>query len=201
MWTRKGRLERTRTKNTNQPQVPNFGHNFVLTMYRTLFPYISADNRFLDMEHNANLLNNCFENGAFVFKDAGRVLFNYLINGAENGLGKMHAKTHLMPREIWKKQKKWRDNIRRHYDNINFIFYGGDGKETKVNMRKYTFRMGSHFNNKDIKQYELQISPPIKYLCNPECDNATLNLEYCGHGDYKGAQNGQRVGLKPGPGK
>lgn len=200
MWTRrKGRLERTR--NTNQVQVPNFGHNFVLIMYRTLFPYISADNRSLDMEHNANLLNNCFENGAFVFKDAGRVLFNYLINGAENGLGKMHAKTHLMPREIWKKQKNWRDNISRHYDNINFIFYGGDEKETKVNMRRWKYRMGSHFNNKDIKQYELQISPPIKYLCNPECDNATLNLEYCGHGDYKGAQNGQRVGLKPGPGK
>jgi len=198
MWTRRqGRLKRTR--NTNQVQ--NFGHNFVLTMYRTLFPYISADNRSLDMEHNANLLNNCFENGAFVFKDAGRVLFDYLINGAENGLGKMHAKTHLMPREIWKKQKNWRDNIRRHYDNINFIFYGGDGKETKVNMRKYTFGMSSHFNNKDIKQYELKISPPIKYLCNPECDNAALNLKYCGHGRYQGYDNGQRVGLKPGPGK
>lgn len=204
MWTRrKGRLERTSNANKRQmrEQVANFGHNFVLTMYKTLFPYISADNRSLDEEHNANLLNNCFENGAFVFKDTGRVLFNYLINGAENGLGKMHAKTHLMPREIWKKQENWRDDIRRHYDNINFIFYGGDGKETKVNMRKYTFGMGSHFNNKDIKQYELKISPPIKYLCNPECDNATLNLKYCGHGDYKGAQNGQRVGLKPGPGK
>ena len=200
MWTRKkGRLERTR--NTNQEQVPNFGHNFVLTMYRTLFPYISADNRSLDEEHNANLLNNCFENGAFVFKDTGRVLFNYLIDGPENGLGKMHAKTHLIPREIWKKQSQWRDNIRRHYDNINFIFYGGDGKETKVNMRKYTFGMGSHFQNKDIQQYELGIDPPIKYLCNPECEYATLNLKYCGHGRYQGYDNGQRVGLKPGPGK
>ena len=42
--------------------LPNFGHNFVLTMYRTLFPYISADNRSLDEIHNADLLNNCFEN-------------------------------------------------------------------------------------------------------------------------------------------
>ena len=107
MWARrKGRLERTINANQVQEQVPNFGHNFVLTMYRTLFPYISADNRSLDEIHNADLLNNCFENGAFVFKDAGRVLFNYLINGSIDELGEMHAKTHLMPREIWKKQKK-----------------------------------------------------------------------------------------------
>ena len=191
---------------TTPPTPPNFGHNFVLTMYKTLFPYISADNRSLDEEHNANLLNNCFENGAFVFKDEGRALFNYLMNGTQDVWsakkpGDMHAKTHLIPRKIWKKQSQWRDNIRRHYDDINFIFYGREEKKTEVNMRKYTFGMGSRFNNRDIKQYELKISPPIKYLCNPECDNSGNGLDYCGHGKYQGYDNGQRVGLKPGPGK
>jgi len=188
------------------PTTPNFGHNFVLTMYKTLFPYINVDNRSLDKVQNADLLNNCFENGAFVFKDAGRVLFNYLMNGTQDVWsakkpGDMHAKTHLIPRKIWKKQSQWRDNIRRHYDDINFIFYGREEKKTEVNMRKYTFGMGSRFNNRDIKQYELKISPPIKYLCNPECDNSGNGLDYCGHGKYQGYDNGQRVGLKPGPGK
>lgn len=152
---------------------PSFAHQFVKHMYQTLFPYINARRTELD----PILLNNCFENGAFVFKDKNCELFNYLAaTGRQpaDPIGTLYAKTHLIPRQLFKKQKRRRRQIRGHYGTINFIFHQPGGEEVEVDM-KHTW-YGSHFSSPRIVQFERMITPKIAYLCNPECETATRRV-------------------------
>ena len=164
-----------------------FGHECVEAIYQILFPDILEDGG-LDTATKMQT-SNCFENGAFVFEDNDQSLFKILIgdNGTgtrtDNEYGKLEGRkttrfssrktlTHLIPAFL-KKQGSKKD-----WNNITFIFYGPNGTTTEVPPAP----LGN------IVQYEREVAPAIKFLCNPQCRRDPLpychelNIQHKPHG-------------------
>ena len=193
MWTRrKGNREQRRIRREDtrkrdaaaEQNHPNFGAKIIDTIYKTLFPYINSQNTNL-----CKLLrDNCFENGAFVFKDENQILFKLLIDGFDHyGLGTIKAKSHLIPRRFFVKSRLDERDIWSAYKDIKIFFYNSVGNpEPEEGISLITrSRFRDRFRN--VKQYERRITTRIdddgrgrgiKYLCNWECRrNPAIN--YC----------------------
>ena len=118
----------------------------------------------------------CFENGAFVFEDNNLSLFKILIGdkgtdtntdeeyGILKGLklfprASRKPLTHLIPQILKDKQ----GTVKYGWGKITYIFYGPNDEKTEV-------YVASNLGN--IVQYERDVYPKIKFLCNPQCRRA-----------------------------
>jgi len=165
------------------PTTPNFGHECVEAIYQTLFPDIIKNGGLIKQDQREKSI--CFENGAFVFEDNNLSLFKILIGdkgtdtntdeeyGILKGLklfpraSRKHL-THLIPQILKNKQGTVKDG----WGKITYIFYGPNDEKTEV-------YVASNLGN--IVQYERDVYPKIKFLCNPQCRRPAPLPPYCHH--------------------
>lgn len=136
----------------------NRGNKFVETLYRVLFPEVFT-NEGLNTIDKINV-SKCFEHGAFVFKDTGYELFNFLY-GSGGEIKELKGRiikslSHLIP-EYLTKQPAASDE----WDTVHFVFFQ---PPEIINISATAPQW------KNVIQYELPITPPIRYLCNPQCE-------------------------------
>lgn len=160
-----------------------FGHECVEAIYQTLFPEILNNGGLTELEQMEKSI--CFENGAFVFEDNNLSLFKILIGdkgtdtntdeeyGILKGrkLSRVTSRkplTHLIPQILKDKQ----GTVKYGWRKITYIFYGPNDEKTEV-------YVASNLGN--IVQYEREVDPPIKFLCNPQCRRADPLPPQCHH--------------------
>ena len=151
----------------------NRGNIFITTLYSQLFPEIFEGEGLNTID--AINRSQCFEHGAFVFKDGGHELFRYLYGNRED-ITTLHGTvtiplTHLIPKNLITQP-----HMQHHeWDHIDFIFESPTEEEGIVVVS------ASNPLWKPVVQYELSIVPPIKYVCNPYCENrgALATPPYC----------------------
>ena len=163
-------------------RTPQQIHDFINRIYATLFPYIITGGSMNNSQSSSylNRINNCFENGAFVFEDKDRDLFNYLLPGASvlrqyralRGIGGASL-SHLIPRIMYDKAED-RDSVHENWKDIDVRFFGQSKKNIVVpilrnNMLQEQWWGRGGLNWSNVPQYERRIDPPLEFLCNPEC--------------------------------
>ena len=142
----------------------NRGNIFITTLYSQLFPEIFADRGLTTID--AINRSQCFEHGAFVFEDYEQQLFRYLYGNRDDITVLRHGTitkplTHIIPENLITQP-----HMQHHeWDFIDFIF------ESPTEEGGIVVVSASNPLWKPVVQYELSIVPPIKYVCNPYCEN------------------------------
>ena len=149
----------------------NRGSKFMHALYGILFPEIFNGDGLNTIEKINS--SQCFEHGAFVLKDAEHELFNYLYGNKEEITilrgSIIKSLTHLIPSKLTNQTKAFEE-----WDHVDFIFFTPSNPNGIIIISATAPRWGQ------VVQYELPINPPVKYICNPQCEGRGLDMpSYC----------------------